>query len=56
MSKGDDSNLKVEMESGKVVNTDHMVVAVGIEPDLTLAKSSKLEIDPVHGGFKVGFN
>merc|ERR1711915_694100 len=30
-----------------------MVVAVGIEPDLTLAKSSKLEIDPVHGGFKV---
>merc|ERR1712126_505313 len=28
-------------------------MGVGIEPDLTLAKSSNLEIDPVHGGFKV---
>jgi programmed cell death 8 (apoptosis-inducing factor) len=29
------------------------VVAVGVEPDLNLARSSNLEIDPVHGGFKV---
>merc|ERR1719410_1354586 len=41
------------MKSGKVVDTDHMVVAVGIEPDLELAKASQLEVDPVHGGFKV---
>ena len=26
---------------------------VGIESDLELAKASKLEIDPTHGGFKV---
>merc|ERR1712079_244049 len=35
------------------MGTDHMVVAVGIEPDLELAKASQLETDPVHGGFKV---
>ena len=28
-------------------------VQVGVEPDLALATSSKLEVDPVHGGFKV---
>ena len=53
VTKGDSSNLKVTMKSGKVVDTDHMVVAVGIEPDLELAKASQLEIDSVHGGFKV---
>ena len=53
VTKGDSSNLKVTMKSGKVVDTDHMVVAVGIEPDLELAKASHLEIDSVHGGFKV---
>ena len=26
---------------------------VGVEPDLELARESKLEVDPVHGGFKV---
>ena len=26
---------------------------VGVEPDLELARASKLEVDPVHGGFKV---
>ena len=52
VTKGDSTNLKVTMKSGKVVDTDHMVVAVGIEPDLELAKASQLETDPVHGGFK----
>jgi len=53
VTKGDSTNLKVIMKSGKVVDTDHMVVAVGVEPDLELAKASQLEIDSVHGGFKV---
>merc|ERR1712079_489998 len=35
------------------MGTDHMVVAVGIEPDLALAAASSLEVDKVHGGFKV---
>jgi len=43
----------VEMENGNNINTDHIVIAVGVEPDLALAKASKLEVDPVHGGFKV---
>merc|ERR1712025_978800 len=34
-------------------DTDHMVVAVGIEPDLALAQASNLEVDKVNGGFKV---
>ena len=70
VTKGDSSNLKITMKNGKVVDTDHMVVAVspssvkhfkicpsslqvGIEPDLELARASQLEVDPVHGGFKV---
>ena len=35
------------------MTTDHMVLAVGVEPDMELARSSNLEIDPLHGGFKV---
>merc|ERR1712025_598728 len=53
VTKGTKSNLSVKMESGKTVDTDHMVVAVGIEPDLALAQASNLEVDKVHGGFKV---
>ncbi|ORZ33374.1 hypothetical protein BCR44DRAFT_125077 [Catenaria anguillulae PL171] len=32
---------------------DHVVVAVGIEPNVTLAKNAGLEIDPVRGGIAV---
>ena len=53
VAQGTKSNLSVKMESGTTVETDHMVVAVGIEPDLALAQASNLEIDKVHGGFKV---
>jgi len=53
VTKGEMGQLKVQMEGGNIINTDHIVIAVGAEPDLALAKSSKLEVDPVHGGFKV---
>jgi len=53
VSKAEEGKLKVQMEDGKSISTDHIVIAVGVEPDLELAKASKLEIDPVHGGFKV---
>lgn len=53
VSKTSDGRLDVALSSGSVVTTDHMIVAVGVEPDLELAKASKLEVDPVHGGFKV---
>jgi len=53
VTKGEKANLSVKMESGATVETDHMVVAVGVEPDLALAAASNLEIDKVHGGFLV---
>merc|ERR1711892_740431 len=53
VTKGEGAQLKVKMESGKTVDTDHIVIAVGVEPDLGLAKASNLEVDPVNGGFKV---
>jgi len=53
VTKGEGSQLRVQMEGGKNINTDHIVIAVGVEPDLALAQASKLEVDPVHGGFKV---
>lgn len=33
--------------------TDHVVMAVGLEPNVELARSSGLEVDDVHGGFRV---
>lgn len=53
IAKGEKTNLSVKMESGASVETDHMVVAVGVDPDLALASASNLEIDKVHGGFMV---
>lgn len=53
VSKTEDGRLDVKLSTGSSIITDHMVVAVGVEPDLALAKASKLEVDPVHGGFKV---
>lgn len=32
---------------------DHVVVAVGLEPNTDLAASSSLEVDEQHGGFLV---
>ena len=37
------SRLNVELSTGSVV-TDHMVVAVGVEADNTLAQSSGLQV------------
>jgi len=49
----ENGQLELSLQNGEKVKTDHLVVAVGVEPDLQLAHSSNLEIDPVHGGFKV---
>lgn len=35
------------------VRADHVVVAVGLEPNTQLAKSSRLEMDPEYGGYRV---
>ena len=36
-----------------MLNADHAIVAVGIEPETLLAKESNLEIDQELGGYKV---
>jgi len=53
VSATESGQLELSLQTGEKVKTDHLVVAVGVEPDLQLAHSSNLEIDPVHGGFKV---
>jgi len=35
------------------VETDHIVAAVGLEPNVELAKSAGLEVDSDFGGFRV---
>ncbi|GIY95995.1 apoptosis-inducing factor 1, mitochondrial [Caerostris extrusa] len=46
---------KIEMllSNNQVVKADHIVVAVGADPNTDFAKISGLEIDPQHGGFVV---
>ncbi|GIY02350.1 apoptosis-inducing factor 1, mitochondrial [Caerostris darwini] len=46
---------KIEMllSNNQVVKADHIVVAVGADPNTDFAKVSGLEIDPQHGGFVV---
>lgn len=45
--------LVLSLSSGKKVKTDHLVVAVGIEPNTDLANVSNLEVDEDCGGFVV---
>jgi programmed cell death 8 (apoptosis-inducing factor) len=42
-----------EKKKTSYITADHVVVAVGIEPNTDLAKSAGLEVDPVQGGFLV---
>lgn len=39
--------------SAAQVETDHIVAAVGLEPNVELAKSAGLEVDSDFGGFRV---
>ncbi|XP_033095726.1 apoptosis-inducing factor 1, mitochondrial-like [Anneissia japonica] len=43
----------LKLSNGQKVSTDHVVVAVGLEPNVDLSKSAGLEIDDVHGGYRV---
>ncbi|XP_070552913.1 apoptosis-inducing factor 1, mitochondrial-like [Ptychodera flava] len=49
----DDGKVVISMHNGEQVKVDHVIVAVGLEPNTELAKSAGLEIDDVHGGFRV---
>eukprot|EP01135_Chromosphaera_perkinsii_P000140 Nk52_evm36s32 gene=Nk52_evmTU36s32 len=46
----ENGKVQMKLSTGKTVSADHVVVAVGIEPNTALAKKAGLEIDPHHGG------
>lgn len=48
-----DSKLLLITDDGEEIKVDHAVVAVGMEPNTELAKTSKLELDDRQGGFRV---
>lgn len=45
--------LKLKLIDGKDVICEHVVVAIGSEPNVTLAKDSGLEVDTKYGGYLV---
>uniref|UniRef100_A0A0R3S5N2 Pyr_redox_2 domain-containing protein n=1 Tax=Elaeophora elaphi TaxID=1147741 RepID=A0A0R3S5N2_9BILA len=45
--------LRLQLATGEIINTDHIIVAVGISANTDLAESCGLEIDPVNGGYVV---
>ncbi|XP_075752740.1 apoptosis-inducing factor 1, mitochondrial isoform X2 [Pelodiscus sinensis] len=47
------NRLNIKLKDGRKVVTDHIVAAVGLEPNVELAKSSGLEVDSDFGGFRV---
>ncbi|XP_074650754.1 apoptosis-inducing factor 1, mitochondrial-like [Tubulanus polymorphus] len=60
--KSNSTVKSAECENGKIVlnlnnneqvKVDHVVVAVGLEPNTSLAKASGLETDDAHGGYRV---
>ncbi|KAB5522749.1 hypothetical protein PHYPO_G00163010 [Pangasianodon hypophthalmus] len=48
-----DGKLEIKLKDGRLVKTDHIVAAVGLEPSIELAKSAGLEIDSDFGGYRV---
>ncbi|KAM6427396.1 apoptosis-inducing factor 1, mitochondrial isoform 2-T2 [Liasis olivaceus] len=47
------NRLLIQLKDGRKVETDHIVAAVGLEPNVDLAKSAGLEVDSDFGGFRV---
>ncbi|XP_028570579.1 apoptosis-inducing factor 1, mitochondrial isoform X1 [Podarcis muralis] len=47
------NRLQIRLKDGRKVETDHIVAAVGLEPNVELAKSAGLEVDSDFGGFRV---
>lgn len=47
------NQLKLKLIDGQNVLCDHVVVAIGSEPNISLAQDSGLEIDEKYGGYLV---
>uniref|UniRef100_A0A3Q3DVF8 Apoptosis-inducing factor 1, mitochondrial n=1 Tax=Hippocampus comes TaxID=109280 RepID=A0A3Q3DVF8_HIPCM len=48
-----EDQLEIKLKDGRLVKTDHVVAAVGLEPNVDLAKSAGLEVDSDFGGYRV---
>ena len=48
-----DDKLRLQLDNGETISTDHVIVCVGLDPNVELAKSAGLELDPTFGGFRV---
>jgi programmed cell death 8 (apoptosis-inducing factor) len=48
-----DDQIELRLNNGETLKVDHVVAAVGIEPNVDLARSSGLEVDDQLGGFVV---
>ncbi|XP_061104239.1 apoptosis-inducing factor 1, mitochondrial isoform X3 [Conger conger] len=48
-----DGRVEIKLKDGRMVTTDHIVAAVGLEPSVELAKSAGLEVDADFGGYRV---
>jgi programmed cell death 8 (apoptosis-inducing factor) len=47
---GEDNKVKIEFDNNESLEADHVVVAVGIEPRVELARAAGLEIDEQRAG------
>ncbi|XP_031636825.1 apoptosis-inducing factor 1, mitochondrial-like [Contarinia nasturtii] len=47
------NEVKLTLKNGQTIACDHVVVAVGSEPNTTLGEESGLEIETTHGGYLV---
>ncbi|KFD54216.1 hypothetical protein M513_04993 [Trichuris suis] len=45
------NKVVLHMSDGQALKTDHVIVAVGLQPNVDLAESAGLEVDPNSGGF-----
>ncbi|XP_028417614.1 apoptosis-inducing factor 1, mitochondrial-like [Dendronephthya gigantea] len=51
--KYENKKVALFLNSGEKLEVDHVVVAVGLEANVDLSKSARLEVDPELGGFRV---
>ncbi|KAG9351318.1 hypothetical protein JZ751_022565, partial [Albula glossodonta] len=49
----ENGRVQIKLKDGRMVTTDHIVAAVGLEPSVELAKSAGLEVDSDFGGYRV---
>jgi programmed cell death 8 (apoptosis-inducing factor) len=49
----ENGKVVLHLNTGRQINAEHVIVAVGIEPNVDLAQDSGLELDSQNGGFRV---